>query len=87
MTVSKWRAFVDSLDTDGGQTIVLLVLILIGGVLSYLGTMHGDYIVVGAFGALTTRLKNAGSNTSRAARYVGLSEDPAPTPPAAPAGD
>lgn len=60
--MGRWRGFLDSLDSDGGHIIVLVVLLSAGVVLNFRGLMDGTTLVAGSFGALLTLLKDAGSN-------------------------
>jgi len=59
-----WRTFLDSLDSNGGHILILLVLML--GSFAVLrfewANMKAGEIITGAFGALLMMLKSAGSN-------------------------
>ena len=59
-----WRTFLDSIDTNGGHILILLLLIVGGfAVLRFdWATGKAGEIVTGAFGALLMMLKSAGSN-------------------------
>ena len=61
-----WHAFLDSLDSDGGHILVLVVLMVAGFYGLHKGIIEGRDILSGAFGALLLALKNAGSNQDRA---------------------
>lgn len=59
-----WRTFLDSLDSDGGHIMILMILIVGGfGLLRFdWANMKAGEIIAGAFGALLMMLKSAGSN-------------------------
>ena len=59
----NWHAFLDSLDSDGGHILVLVVLMTMGAAMHALGS--SDSVLAGAFGALLLALKNTGSNRER----------------------
>jgi len=60
--MGRWRGFLDSLDSDGGHILALVIIMGMGALLSHYGSMHGEVILDGSFGALLLKLKDAGSN-------------------------
>lgn len=55
----NWHAFLDSIDSDGGHIVVLVLLMVLARL------SNRDDVMTGAFGALLLALKNAGSNSDR----------------------
>jgi hypothetical protein len=60
-----WHDFLDSIDSDGGKILLLILLMLIGFGGSKLGVPNAEDIIMGAFGALLLALKDSGSNKDR----------------------
>jgi len=60
--MATWHLFTDSLDSNGGHIVILLLLIVAGIVISKLGIMQGEALTTGAFGALLFKMKDTGSN-------------------------
>lgn len=66
--MNRWRCFLDSLSTDGGHIVLLLVLILIGGIFYVsVDATSGGQIISLSFGALLMALKAAGTNREQLA--------------------
>lgn len=73
--IGWWKGFIDSLDSDGGQTAVMVALILIMLVLMTLTHKSivekvTDTAVGILLGSLIQKFKDAGSNASRAQRLT-----------------
>ncbi len=85
--MSRWRCFLDSLDTGGGHIFTLFTLICLGGVLFFFDNTAGGQIITGAFGALLMMLRSVGTNREQMAgtdtATTVVTTQP-PTPPADP---
>jgi hypothetical protein len=60
-----WQEFLDSLDSDGGKILVLILATAMGLVGLYLKIDKAEILFVGAGSALLAVLKMTGSNKDR----------------------
>lgn len=83
--MSRWRCFLDSLDTGGGHIFIVFCLVPIGALLFYFDATAGGQIMTGALSALYVMLRNKGTNreqmTGPPAMTATVTTAPDPTPP------
>ena len=60
-----WQDFLDSLNSDGGHILLLMLLVGAGMAGIKYGFTKADDLFIGAFTALLILLKSAGSNKTR----------------------
>lgn len=84
---SRWRCFLDSLDTGGGHIFTLFVLICLGGAMFFWDNTAGGQIITGAFGALLMMLRSVGTNREQLAGTASATTVVTTQPPTPPASD
>lgn len=62
-SIGRWRAFLDSLDTGGGQAFLLMFLICLGvGVFKFMDATAGGQVMTLSFGAYLAKIRDKGTN-------------------------